>query len=68
MGARRFRNRATQALAFAALAFAVSGCIPVEVRVPEPIQIELTVNIRQEVVYRLEGDARALLQERPDIF
>lgn len=68
MGARRTIDRAGKALAFAALAFAGSGCIPVEVRVPEPIQIELTVNIRQEVVYRLEGDARALLEERSDIF
>ncbi len=68
MGARRVTHRALAALALAALAGGASACIPVEVRVPEPIQIDLNVNIRQEVVYRLEGDAQALLQERPDIF
>lgn len=52
----------------ALLAAAGAACIPVEVRVPDPIEINLNVNIRQEVIVRLEADARELLAERPDIF
>lgn len=59
-----------RSLTFTAIACAAltAACLPVEVRVPEPITINLNVNIRQEVVHRLEGDARELLEQRPDIF
>jgi hypothetical protein len=33
-----------------------------------PIEINLNINIRQEVVFRLEGEARDLLRENPDLF
>ena len=40
-------------------AAAVAGCIPVQIQAPaEPIEINLNVTIRQEVIVRLEGDAR----------
>jgi len=46
---------------------AMSGCIQVEA--PEkPIVISLNINIQQEVVYRLDGDAKALIEEEGEIF
>lgn len=48
---------------------AVSGCIPVQIQAPdEPIEINLNVNIRQEVIVRLERDAEELLQQNQDLF
>lgn len=41
----------------------------VRVMAPDrPIEINLNVNIRQEVIVRLEGQARDLLQDNPDLF
>lgn len=34
----------------------------------KPIVIELNINIQQEVVYRLDGDAKNLIEENEDIF
>jgi cobalamin biosynthesis protein CbiD len=63
------RRPASTAAAAAAIACAAAAaCVPVEVRVPEPININLNVNIRQEVVVRLEGEARELIDENPDLF
>ena len=48
---------------------AVGGCIPVQIQAPDrPIEINLNVTIRQEVIVRLEHDAEQLLQENPDLF
>ena len=49
------------------LAFAVAGCVTVEAP-DKPIVIELNVNIRQEVVYRLAADAKNTVEENQDIF
>jgi len=47
----------------------IAACVPVRVVAPDrPIEINLNVNIRQEVVVRLEGQARDLLQDNPDLF
>ena len=55
-------------LAAAALAsLTVSGCITVEAP-DKPIVIELNVNIRQEVIYRLAEDAGNTIEENADIF
>lgn len=51
----------------AGMATVLSGCVTVEA--PEkPIVINLNINIKQEVVYRLDGDAKALIDEQGDIF
>ncbi len=47
--------------------FALSGCVTVEAPT-EPIVIELNVNIRQEVIYRLAEDAGNTIEENADIF
>lgn len=46
---------------------AVAGCINV-VAPDEPIVIELNINIRQEVIYRLAEDAANTIEENEDIF
>ena len=46
---------------------ALSGCI--SVKAPDkPIVIELNINIRQEVVYRLAQDAKNTIKDNPGIF
>jgi len=50
-------------------AAAVAGCIPVQIQAPErPIEINLNVNIRQEVIVRLERDAADLLDSNAALF
>jgi hypothetical protein len=52
-----------------AAATAAAGCIPVQIHAPEdPIEINLNVNIRQEVIVRLERDAQELLEENEGLF
>ncbi len=46
---------------------ATSGCI--NVTAPDkPIEINLNINVTQEVVYRLDGDAKSLIKQNPGIF
>jgi len=48
-------------------AMALSGCI--QVQAPDkPIVIELNINIKQEVIYRLAEDAGNTIEENADIF
>lgn len=48
-------------------AIALGGCV--NVTAPDkPIVIELNVNIRQEVIYRLAADAESTIEENEDIF
>ena len=50
-----------------ASAMTLSGCINVAAP-DEPIVIELNVNIRAEVLYRLAEDANNTIDENADIF
>lgn len=44
-----------------------TGCI--QVRAPEkPIEINLNVRVQQEVVVRLQQDAKDLIQNNPELF
>ena len=48
-------------------AMMLGGCI--SVKAPDkPIVIELNINIRQEVVYRLAEDAKNTIKDNPGIF
>lgn len=49
------------------LALGLGGCVTVEAP-DKPIVIELNVNIRQEVIYRLAADAQNTIEENEDIF
>jgi len=48
-------------------AVALSGCVSVNAP-DKPIVIELNINIKQEVVYRLAKDAETTINENPGIF
>lgn len=44
-----------------------AGCV--QVRAPDkPIEINLNVNIRQEVIVRLEKDVEDLVKKNPGVF
>lgn len=46
---------------------ALSGCVSVQAP-DKPIVIELNINIKQEVVYRLAQDAQKTVEEHGDVF
>lgn len=49
------------------MAALLSGCI--SVKAPDkPIVIELNINIKQEVVYKLAADAGSTIEKNPEIF
>ena len=52
--------------AIAGTAF-LGGCITVKAP-DKPIVIELNINIKQEVIYRLADDVRSNIDENPEIF
>ena len=58
--------RAARLLALPIAAASLASCV--NVRAPErPIEVNLNINIRQEVVVRLQDDARELIErERRD--
>jgi hypothetical protein len=54
-------------LASAAIAIPLTSCI--SVKPPDkPIEINLNVNIRQEVLVRLQRDVEQLINQNPDAF
>ena len=48
-------------------ALALGGCVSVTAP-DKPIVIELNINIKQEVVYRLAADAANTVDKNPDVF
>lgn len=48
-------------------ATALSGCVSVQAP-DKPIVIELNINIKQEVIYRLAADAGNTIENNADIF
>jgi len=60
------RKAAAAAMAVMGSALA-GGCISVNAP-NEPIVIELNINIRQEVIYRLAGDVEQNIEANPEIF
>ena len=49
------------------LAVALGGCVQIETP-DKPIEINLNINIRQEVVFRLDGKAKELVEQNSEIF
>lgn len=46
---------------------ASAGCV--NITAPDkPIEINLNINVTQEVVYRLDNEAKSLIQQNPGIF
>jgi len=48
-------------------AAALAGCVQIETP-DKPIEINLNINIKQEIVYRLDGDAKKLIEQNSEIF
>lgn len=64
---RKRRNADFRLIAGAALAMPLTGCVTV--KPPDrPIEINLNVAIRQEVVVRLQQDAQQLIRQNPQAF
>jgi hypothetical protein len=54
-------------LLMAASVAACGGCV--QIQAPDkPIEINLNVNIKQEVIVKLQQDASALIKSSPDLF
>ena len=68
----RLRGAATQGamgrvLLLVPVMISTAGCV--QVSAPEkPIEINLNINIRQEVVVRLQQDVRDLIDKNPGVF
>lgn len=60
-------RRMTRTIAIIVLTAALPGCINVSAP-DKPIEINLNINVTQEVVYRLDGEAKSLIQQNPGIF
>jgi hypothetical protein len=45
----------------------LEGCVNVSAPT-KPIEINLNINVTQEVVYRLDNEAKSLIQQNPGIF
>lgn len=54
-------------LAAAALSAPLAGCISLAAP-DKPIEINLNVKVQQEVVVRLQQDAKELIQNNPELF
>ncbi|KTE17711.1 hypothetical protein ATE71_00940 [Sphingopyxis sp. H115] len=65
-GARRFAISG-RSLAVITGMSALAGCVQIDTP-DKPIEINLNINIRQEVVYRLDGDAKKLIEQNSEIF
>lgn len=66
-GEGRFLGRATSAAVLLGGVMALSGCISVNAP-DKPIVIELNINIKQEVIYRLANDVKENIESNPEIF
>lgn len=49
------------------MAIGMSGCVNVSAP-DKPIEINLNINVKQEVVYRLDGEAKSTIKANPGIF
>jgi hypothetical protein len=67
MGRRSTVTRRTAMAGLAILSASLGGCINIDAP-EEPIVIELNINIRQEVIYRLAEDAANTIEANEDIF
>ncbi|WP_419810147.1 YnbE family lipoprotein [Sphingomonas sp.] len=49
------------------MAAVTGGCVNVTAPT-KPIEINLNISVTQEVVYRLDSEAKAVIQQNPGIF
>lgn len=65
--AQQIRRRAAALIVAAGAAVPLTGCITVKPP-DKPIEINLNVDIRQEVLVRLQDDVEQIIRENPDAF
>ena len=63
----KLRRTNLRLIAGVACALPLAGCVTVETP-DKPIEINLNVEIRQEVLVRLQQDAQQLIEQNPDAF
>ncbi|MFN3818081.1 YnbE family lipoprotein [Blastomonas sp.] len=61
------RNPAARLATLAMATGVLAGCVTIAAP-DKPIVINLNINIKQEVVYRLDGKAKAVIDENAEIF
>ena len=66
-GRRAGRGATIAALAVGMSGAMLSGCVSVNAP-DKPIVIELNINIKQEVIYRLASDAGKTIETNPGVF
>jgi YnbE-like lipoprotein len=49
------------------VAMGLAGCVQIDTP-DKPIVITLNINIKQEIVYRLDGNAKELIEQKSEIF
>jgi len=54
-------------MAILGAAASLAACVQVDTP-DKPIEINLNINIKQEIVYKLDGDAKKLIEQNGDIF
>ena len=65
--AQKLKDWSVRLIVAAGLAFPLASCV--NVKAPDkPIEINLNVAIRQEVLVRLQQDVQRLIRENPDAF
>ena len=64
---RKLRRTNLRLIAGVACGIPLAGCVTVETP-DKPIEINLNVEIRQEVLVRLQQDAQQLIEQNPDAF
>lgn len=61
------RLRWHHGVALGLMTLGLGGCV--QIATPDkPIEINLNINIRQEVVFRLDGKAKELVEQNSEIF
>ena len=60
-------HRMTRTIAIIGLTAALPGCINVSAH-DKPIEINRNITATQDGVYRLDGEAKSLIQQNPGIF
>ena len=65
----RERKATTSAMRWLTMIPLLASAACVNVSAPDkPIEINLNINVTQEVVYRLDNDAKTVIQQNPGIF
>jgi hypothetical protein len=61
------RGQAARFALITAAALSLAACV--QVKAPDrPIEINLNIRIEQEIVYKLDGDAKKLIEQNTGIF